>query len=211
MGTDYASTIKSVFANLKSLALPILALLILAYVVTRLLLRHKANKNSVTALLSTLSTKDYIVLNDIMIRSYTGVSQIDHVVISTHGIFVIETHECHGEIVGKDTDQYWTWSTGEEKHRFFNPVSQNHAHIKALETALEQIGKVPLISVVAFPRDCELKSEPLGVLHYDELLDKIQNYGKKALTKTQTEVIATMLERANIESPEERKQYAGWG
>lgn len=210
MGIDYALIIKSFFASVKGLFL-ILALLITAYIVTMLLLRNKANRNSVTALLSTLPTKEYIVLNDIMIRSYTGVSQIDHVVISTHGIFVIETQDYHGEIVGKETDQYWTWSTGKEKHHFFNPVRQNHAHIKALETVLEQIGNVPLISVVAFPRDCELKSEPLGVLHYNELLNKIQNYGKNALTKTQAEVIAAILERANIESPEERKQYAGWG
>ncbi|WMJ83198.1 nuclease-related domain-containing protein [Oscillospiraceae bacterium LTW-04] len=174
-----------------------------------LLIKTKTKNNSVAALLSTLPKEDYTVLNDIMIKSYTGFSHIDHIVISAHGIFVIETQNYHGNIVGKDTDQYWTWSTGNEKHRFFNPIRQNHSHIKALESTLEPVGKVPLISVVAFPRDCELKSKPPGVLHYNELLAKIQSYTKNVLTRAQIEFIIATLERANIENPEIRKQHAG--
>ncbi len=207
MNIESASDIISLFASSLSYVIP--ALLIISYAVFKLLMGRKTAKNSVLALLSALPDDEYTVLNDIMIRSYTGASQIDHVVISSHGIFVIEVQDYRGEIVGKDTDQYWTWSTGKEKHRFFNPIRQNHTHIKALEAALESVGKAPFISVVVFPKDCELISEPLGVLHADRLLPKIQGYSKNVLTKTQIEVIAATLERANIKSPEERRQYAG--
>ncbi len=211
MGVCSVSTIKSVFLSGEIWPYLIPALILVAYAVYKLVAGDGADKNPVAALLATLPKDEYTVLSDIMIRSYTGASHIDHIVISTHGVFVIHAQKYHGEIAGKDTDQYWTWSQGKEKHRFFNPIRQNYSHIKALETALEAAGKVPLISVVVFPRDCSFKSKPLGVLHYDELLAKIQSYSKNALTRTQTEVIAAILERANISSPEERKHYAGLG
>lgn len=211
MGACSVSTIKSVLMSGEIWPYLIPALILVAYAVYKLVAGDGADKNSVSALLATLSKDDYTVLSDIMIRSYTGVSHIDHIVISTHGVFVIHTQQYHGEISGKDTDQYWTWSKGKERHRFFNPIRQNHSHIKALEMALETVGKVPLISMVVFPGDCLFKSKPLSVLHYDELLAKIQSYSKNALTRTQTEVIAAILERANISSPEERKHYAGLG
>lgn len=209
MGVCSVSMIKSVFGNVEIWLYLIPALILVAYAVYKLLARDGIDKNSVAALLAALPEDEYTVLTDIMIRSYTGASHIDHIVISTHGIFVIYVQQYHGEIAGKDTDQYWTWSDSKEKHRFFNPIRQNYSHIKALEMALEAVGKVPLISVVVFPRDCSFKSKPLGVLHYDELLAKIQSYSKNALTRTQAEVIAAILERANISSPEERKHYVG--
>ncbi len=209
MGKCSESMIKSVFVSVWSWPYLVPALLITAYVVYQLATGRRAAKNSIAALLAALPKDTYTVLSDIMIRSYTGASHIDHIVISTHGIFVIHVQQYHGEIAGKDTDQYWTWFDGKEKHRFFNPIRQNHSHIKAVEMALETVGKVPLISVVAFPRNCTFKSKPLGVLYYDELPAKIQSYSKNALTKTQVEVAAAILERANIQSPEERKHYAG--
>ena len=207
MGIGSASIIRLFFTSILRLPYLIPALILVAFFVL-VLIKNNAKKNSVTALLSALPKEDYNILSDIMIKSYTGFSHIDHIIISTHGIFVINTLNYHGEIVGKDTDQYCTFSNVNEKHRFFNPIRQNHGHIKALETVLDPVGKVPLISVVAFPRDCELKSKPLGVLHYDELLAKIESYAKNALTRTQTEVITATLARANIEDTEIRKQYA---
>ena len=207
MNIESASEIKSLLVVSSPYVIP--ALLIVCYIIFKLLVNSKRTNSSISAQLSALPEDEYTVLNDIMVKSYTGASQIDHVVVSSHGIFVIEVQNCHGEIVGKDTDQYWTWSTGKEKHRFFNPIRQNHAHIKALEMALNPVGKVPLISIVVFPSDCELASNPLGVLPEDKLLAKIQGYSKNVLTKTQIEVIIATLERANIKSPEERQQYAG--
>ena len=40
---------------------------------------------------------EYLVINDIMIKTKDGIThQIDHVVISKHGIFVIETKQYNG-------------------------------------------------------------------------------------------------------------------
>ena len=43
-------------------------------------------------ILSSLDENEYKVLNDVMVRTQNGkTSQIDHIVVSAYGIFVIET------------------------------------------------------------------------------------------------------------------------
>lgn len=53
--------------------------------------------------LSGLPTQSYIVLNDIMLlpTSY-GTTQIDYIVVSVYGIFVIETKNYKGWIIGNE-------------------------------------------------------------------------------------------------------------
>lgn len=91
-------------------------------------------------LLSALPDESYITLNDIMIKSPQGTSPIDHIVISTYGVFVIVPRNYGGWIFGKETDQNWTQTLGKEKHKFYNLIRQNYGHIKALEVLLEPLG-----------------------------------------------------------------------
>ena len=57
-----------------------------------------------------LNPKEYIVLNDLVVKTSRGSSQIDHVVISIYGIFVIETKTYRGWIHGNENSEYWTQS-----------------------------------------------------------------------------------------------------
>ena len=49
-----------------------------------------------------LSKKQYIVLSDLMLLQGRRLTQIDHVVVSVYGIFVIETKNYHGTITGTE-------------------------------------------------------------------------------------------------------------
>ncbi|WP_437137535.1 nuclease-related domain-containing protein [Bacillus safensis] len=54
--------------------------------------------------------KDFLFLNDVMIEnpsSSTGYSQIDHIVISPHALFVIETKNYQGTIYGGKKRKTW--------------------------------------------------------------------------------------------------------
>ena len=53
-----------------------------------------------------LKPPTYQVLDDITIPSINGTTQIDHVVVSPYGIFVIETKNFKGWIFGSDRDKY---------------------------------------------------------------------------------------------------------
>ena len=65
-----------------------------------------------------------------------GTTQIDHIVVSPFGIFVIETKNYKGWIFGSEKQRQWTQQIYKAKHRFQNPLHQNLLHVKALKQFL---------------------------------------------------------------------------
>jgi restriction system protein len=61
-----------------------------------------------------------------------GTTQIDHVLVSPFGIFVIETKNYKGWIFGSGKQAEWTQQIYKKKHRFQNPLRQNHLHVHSL-------------------------------------------------------------------------------
>ena len=51
---------------------------------------------------------EYHLFNDVYICFNDRSVQIDHIVVSKYGIFVIETKNIKGWIFGTDTSEYWT-------------------------------------------------------------------------------------------------------
>lgn len=122
----------------------------------------------------------YRDINNATIPTSNGTTQIDHIVVSRYGIFVIETKNMEGWIFGSEKQPQWTQSLYGKKFRFQNPLNQNYRHIKALE---ELLG-LPLShfhSVVCFVGDtCKLKTAlPANVI----------NGGPFGYIKTKTEVL----------------------
>ncbi len=108
----------------------------------------------------------YHCLHDLLIPDAKGgLTQIDHVVVSPFGIFVIETKNYAGWIFGTEHDQQWTVSyKGGRKERFLNPLLQNRGHIRAVEQLLE-LAAEQCHNVVFFTGDAEFKKGPVpGVL-----------------------------------------------
>lgn len=53
--------------------------------------KGRRGEAKVSAILHSLPSDEYCVLNDIVLDNGSGMSQIDHIVVSLYGIFVIET------------------------------------------------------------------------------------------------------------------------
>lgn len=104
-----------------------------------------------------LDKATYTTLNNITIPASNGTTQIDHIVVSRHGIFVIETKNMKGWIFGDERAAQWTQSVFGRKHRFQNPLHQNYRHIRALAEFL-QLPDDRFHSVVMFWGDAELKT-----------------------------------------------------
>lgn len=97
-------------------------------------LKGMLGEKRVNSSLSKLPHEKYEILNDIMIRNGKGTTQIDHIVISEYGIFVIETKNYDGLIYGREKDRMWTQVINKNaKFRFMNPLRQNYGHVKALQ------------------------------------------------------------------------------
>ena len=86
-----------------------------------------------------LNRQDYTILTNIMLRLPDGsTTQIDHVVVSRNGIFVIEMKNYNGWIYGDERSNTWTQTFSKwNKYKFQNPLRQNYRHVMALATLTE--------------------------------------------------------------------------
>lgn len=88
---------------------------------------------SIRILLKFLNKDKYLIINDVLIPTNNGTTaQIDHIVVSIYGIFVIETKNYNGWIFGSENSKNWTQVIYKTKNHFYNPIMQNKGHIKAL-------------------------------------------------------------------------------
>lgn len=110
-------------------------------------------------------------LNDLLIphpKSRTGYSQIDHLVVTPYGLFVIETKNYSGEIKGTREDR--NWSVG-NRFKMYNPLMQHYGHINAVEQHLPDFENVKYISMVSFTMRCRFSIDPeLRKIGSDELI-----------------------------------------
>ncbi|USK70056.1 nuclease-related domain-containing protein [Peribacillus asahii] len=115
--------------------------------------------------------KNYLYINDLLVRnskSLSGYSQIDHVIITPYGIFVIETKNYQGTVYGgKDRK---TWSVN-GKFKMMNPLNQNYGHIKALLHYIDKKYEQVFVSIISFTKRCTFKIDSeLRKISSDELV-----------------------------------------
>lgn len=126
-----------------------LAVIIIVFVICRPVIRGQAGEANVAARLKSLPKSEYTVFNDLLIQRGEYSSQIDHVVVSKYGVFVIETKNYKGWIYGGEYSEYWIQNIWGNKYELYNPILQNQGHVKALKAYLG-VRNFPFIPVVAF-------------------------------------------------------------
>ena len=128
-------------------------LLLIALIMSTPAMKGRIGEGKVKYYLQKLDPEKYIVLHDCLIPSQNGkTTQIDHIVISKAGIFVIETKNYKGWIYGNEMSKQWTQVIYQRKEKFYNPLHQNYGHIKAIEKLIGEQITLPYYSVIAF--DC---------------------------------------------------------
>jgi len=111
-----------------------------------------------------LDRRVYRRIDDLILATDTGTTQVDHILVSRFGIFVIETKNMRGWIFGGERDKQWTQVNFGRKDRFQNPLHQNYRHTRAIAEKLN-IDHEAVHSVVFFIGDCEFKTAmPSNVL-----------------------------------------------
>lgn len=83
-----------------------------------------------------LDQDTYHVFRDLLVSAPEGSTQIDHVVVSRYGVFVIETKNMSGWIFGTADQPQWTQVIYRFKSRFQNPIRQNYGHLRTLQGLL---------------------------------------------------------------------------
>jgi restriction system protein len=146
-----------------------------------------------------LGEEIYRRIDNLIVPSRGGTTRIDHILVSTYGIFVIETKNMKGWIFGSAEDDRWTQVLFGRKHQFQNPLKQNYRHTRSLAEYLHLDHRV-FHSVVWFIGDCTFKTEmPENVLD-SGLSAYIEQFSERRLTEQQVAEIERTL-RALKENP----------
>jgi hypothetical protein len=96
----------------------------------------------VTQLLQSALDNDTYIFNDLNVKHGARRSQIDHVVVSPKGLFVIETKNWRGALDGDEKERQWSQvrQPGMSPVRVSNPIAQNARHIEVLAEFLKRSG-----------------------------------------------------------------------
>ncbi|MDE6871298.1 MAG: NERD domain-containing protein [Bacteroidales bacterium] len=178
----------------------------------------KAGERHVARKLSWLP-KEYIVLNDIMLKTRYGTTQIDHVIVSPYGIFVIETKNYKGWIFGHENSEEWKqsllgkkrmWGWSSEKHQFRNPIRQNQAHTRAIKRLLSEIGDFRIIPIVVFSDSADLRITAPNhvVVNWSSLRSAIKQFDVPCVPDQYIWSIVGKITSANIVEEKIRENHA---
>ena len=150
----------------------------------------------VSSFLEDLPCWDYKVFNDLLLTDGQYTTQIDHLVLSRFGVFVIETKNVHGKIYGSEQAEYWKqylpdWGYKRygytQEHKMRNPIWQNEGHIKSLRRLVFG-NDVPIEGIVVFPDGTDLRGTvDHPVLRMGDVVLFIKSFRNEVLNTEQIE------------------------
>lgn len=140
----------------------------------------------------------YHLIKNVTLPTEDGTTQIDHIVVSEYGIFVIETKNMKGWIFGGEKQKTWTQKIYKHTSKFQNPLHQNYKHTKTIESALD-IDPSQIFSIVVFVGDSTFKTEmPENVTYAGGLIRYIKSKINKVLSQKEVEKIISMIESGRL-------------
>ena len=193
-------------------AFPILIIvaIIVLLIILKCLIPSKGaiGEKRVARILGKLPEGKYSVINNLLLNNSGYTSQVDHVVVSVYGIFVIETKTYQGIISGGENSEQWTQNIYGNKYEFRNPILQNYGHVKSMKQVLGDYKSVPFISIVAFSSQANLRvSSNIPVVYWSQILDVIRGYENPVIKESDVRRITRLLMASNTDSKETRKDH----
>jgi len=136
-----------------------------------------------------LDKQKYHLIKNVTLPTDDGTTQIDHIIVSKYGLFVVETKNMKGWIFGNPNQKIWTQKIFKHSSKFQNPLHQNYKHVKTLESFLG-LQDYKIFSVVVFIGDNTFKTE----------MPENVTYGKGYIRyiKTKTQVVLNEAEVTEI-------------
>ena len=141
----------------------------------------------------------YRRFHDLIIPSKNGSTQIDHLLVSPYGLFIVETKNKKGWIFGSGDQPKWTQSIYGRKYSFQNPLRQTFRQKKVLSKYLG-VDESNIQTVVFFVGDCKFKTHlPENVLN-SRLGKYIKQFKIQVLDPLEVERIVVQLNRHDLDS-----------
>jgi predicted RNA-binding Zn-ribbon protein involved in translation (DUF1610 family) len=145
-----------------------------------------------------LNKKKYHLIKNVTLPTENGSTQIDHIIVSKYGVFVIETKNMKGWIFGNKNQKTWTQQIYKYSRKFQNPLHQNYKHTKTLESLLE-LNEQQIHSIVVFVGDSKFKTDmPENVTSGGGYIRFIKSKTRIVLTKSEINRIINKIESGRL-------------
>ena len=153
-----------------------------------------------------LDDQVYKRYHDIIIPSSNGTTQIDHLLISQFGIFIVETKNKDGWIFGDANNATWTQVVFGKKFAFQNPLRQTYRQKKVLAEFLS-IDESAIHVIVYFVGDSKFKTQlPANVIK-SGLASYIKSFNIEMLSQNEVSRISAVLVKHISESQISAKEH----
>lgn len=146
--------------------------------------------------------EEYMLFNNVTIPDgEQGTTQIDHILISPYGVFIIETKNYTGWIFGDVRQKQWTQKIYKKSYKFQNPLRQNYKHSKVLEMVLNDVlDPQYLHSVIVFTPRSDFKTEmPENVFRGKAWLKYVESFNEEVISPMKQKRIRYRIEKEVLE------------
>jgi len=161
-----------------------------------------------------LKKKIYPRFHDVILPYKNGTSQVDHIIISIFGVFIIETKNKDGWIFGSMDQAKWTQVIYKKKFSFQNPLRQTYRQKKVVADFLK-IKEDYIYDIVLFVGESTFKtSMPINVMD-SGMAKYIKRFNTPVFSGLQVEEMvqkiklhisrSTLTRQDHIDSLQERK------
>jgi hypothetical protein len=151
------------------------------------------------AIESNFNTPDYHLLNHITLTLEDGTTQIDHILVSRFGVFVIETKNFSGWIFANAKQATWTQVLFHKKFKFQNPIFQNMRHVNAVKNILDFLQPNHIKSLVVFTGDAKFKTDvPTEVFTVSKLVKYLRSHNDEVMSLNRMQFCVGRLETARL-------------
>lgn len=167
---------------------------------------------------------EYKVLNDVVLKTKSGTTQIDHIVVSKFGVFAIETKNYRGQIYGDDDRQEWKqiivtevtyrrkwWKeyTYVTKNMLYNPVKQCLGHAYEIKRLCPEVTYLQVKPIVVFTGRADLSGvrSQYDVIDISYLLSLIESYQDIKISDASVKLIYNRLVECNVRDTVSDKEH----
>lgn len=141
----------------------------------------------------------YHLMNHVTLRMEDGTTQVDHILVSRFGVFVIETKDYKGWIFANAKQANWTQVLFKRKFKFQNPIFQNFRHVRAVQGLLDFLPPDATKSVVVFTGEAEFKTEiPQGVFSLSGLAEYLSEQTVEVMSLNRVQFCVGRLETERL-------------
>ena len=145
-----------------------------------------------------LDKEKYHLIKNVTLPTENGTTQIDHIIVSVYGIFVVETKNMKGWIFGNEKQRTWTQKIFKHSKKFQNPLYQNYKHTQTLKTLLNLTDR-EVFSLIVFIGDSTFKTDmPPNVTEGGGYIRYIKSKIREVLSSAQTREITKKIEAGRL-------------